>query len=53
MKITICYTKDESLKARTVEEYLRAMFPGIKVRESDKHPPYFHTYLTTKRPEKD
>ena len=48
MKITIAYTTGEELGARTVEEWCRAIFPGIKVRKSDRHPPYLHIYLTTK-----
>lgn len=49
MKIKITYQDGEELAARTVEEWCRIIFPGIKIRKSDRHPPYLHIYLTTKR----
>lgn len=49
MKITIAHLPGETLAARTVEEWCRVIFPGAKVRKSDRHPPYLHIYMTTKQ----
>lgn len=51
MKIQLSYLPGEDLAARTVEEWCRGTFPGVKVRESDRHPPFKHIYMTTKKPE--
>ena len=50
MKITISYIEDEQKEAATIVAVLRRLQPGVKVRESDRHPPFKHTYLTTKKP---
>lgn len=49
MKITISFLPEETLGAQFVEEWCRMMFHGVKVRKSDRHPPYLHTYVTTKK----
>lgn len=49
MKISISYEAYETLAARTVEEFCLAIFPGIRVHKSERHPPFLHTYLDTKK----
>lgn len=51
MKITIAYIPDEEEAATTSVAALRRISPGMKVRESERHPPFKHIYLTTKKPE--
>lgn len=51
MKITIAYTEGEELRASAIEEFARSVFPKAKVRKSERHPPFKHIYLTTKKPE--
>lgn len=50
MKIAISYSPGEELAARTAEEFFRALFTDAKVKKSDRHPPFKHIYLTTKKP---
>lgn len=50
MKITISYIEDEQKEAATIVAVLRRLQPGFKVRESDRHKPFLHVYLTTKKP---
>ena len=52
MKITIAYIPDEQETVTTSVAVLRNIFPDIKVRKSERHPPFKHIYLTTKMPEK-
>lgn len=52
MKIKIAYQDGEMLAARTVEEFVRAMWPMVKVHKSDRHAPFLHTYLTIEIPPK-
>ena len=52
MKISIAWSDGEELSARTVEEFARAFFTDVKVRKSDRHPPFQHMYLTTGKPRK-
>lgn len=52
MKITIAYLPEEQQRANSLLRYLQS-FLGVdvdKVRESDRHAPYKHTYLTTRKP---
>lgn len=51
MKITIAYLPEEKRSAGTIKTFVEAIIPGIRVRESDRHAPYRHVYLTTKKPE--
>ena len=52
MKITIAYIPDEQETVTTSVAVLRRIFPEIKVRKSERHPPFRHIYLTTKMPKK-
>lgn len=50
MKITIAYiSEEEGAEAAAVLAALRRLYPGARVRESDRHPPFHHFYLTTKQ----
>ena len=51
MKITLAYIPDEQEAVTDVVPALRHIFPNMKVRKSDRHPPFKHIYLTTKKPE--
>lgn len=50
MKITIAYTADEATKALTVLGIIRDYLPDTTVHKSERHPPYTHLYVSTKRP---
>ena len=51
MKITIAHLPEEERKSDLICRFVHRLCPGTKVRKSDRHPPYKHIYLTTKRPE--
>lgn len=51
MKITLAYIPDEEETATATVAVLRQLHPGAKARKSDRHPPFKHIYLTTKKPE--
>lgn len=51
MKITIAYLPGEEQEAGVVEALIRGLIPGIKPRKSDRHAPFYHIYLTTKKTE--
>lgn len=51
MKITLAYIPDEEEIATATVAVLHQLHPGAKVRKSDRHPPFKHIYLTTKKPE--
>ena len=50
MKITIAYIPDEEQTVTISVAALRRIFPSMKVRKSERHPPFKHIYLTTKMP---
>lgn len=50
MKHTIAYLPEEEPEAASDLEELRRRHPLAKVHKSDRHPPYKHIYLTTKKP---
>ena len=51
MKITLAYIRDEEETATATAAVLRQLHPGAKVRKSDRHPPFKHIYVATKKPE--
>lgn len=51
MKVTIAHTAEEREEAAAVLAALRPLLPGVRVRKSDRHPPFSHIYLTTRKPE--
>lgn len=50
MKITIAYIADEQESASDIVAALRRTYPGIKVRKSERHPPFKHIYINSKSP---
>ena len=52
MKITIAYLPAEDQEAADIQAAILRRFPGAKIRKSETHQPYKHTYLTTKKPGK-
>lgn len=50
MKIKFTYLPEEEPQAAAGVAALRRLHPGIMVRESDRHPPFRHIYLATKKP---
>lgn len=51
MKITIAYTIGEERKANLLKSLALGVIPDAKVRESDRHPPFAHIYISTRKPE--
>ena len=52
MKITIAYTEESSADAAASVAALQKVLPGVKVKKSEKHPPFMHLYLTTPKESK-
>ena len=52
MKITVAYLPEEERDAAATLETLRRCHPGVQVRRSEKHPPFKHIFLATKKPGK-
>ena len=50
MKISIAYLPEEQEAVAADLAVLLRQHPGIKIRKSDRHAPYKHVYLTTKKP---
>ena len=51
MKITVAYLPEDGDVSAVVAAILR-LYPDAKVRKSDRHAPYRHIYMTTKKPAK-
>ena len=49
MKITIAYTEDSGADAAASVAALLKVLPGARVKQSEKHPPFKHYYLTTRQ----
>lgn len=52
MKITLAYLPAEDQEAADIQTAILRRYPDAKIHKSEAHPPYKHTYLTTKKPEK-
>jgi len=52
MKITIAYIPEEEPEAATVVAAIRSSDSDFTARKSERHPPFKHIYLTTRRPGK-
>lgn len=50
MKISITYLPEEAQQAVPLVRLLLEHLPESKARNSDRHAPYKHIYLTTKKP---
>lgn len=51
MKITIAYLPGEERDINIIREFASSLLQPVKVHESDRHAPFKHIYLTTKKPE--
>ena len=47
----LAYLPEEEREADLINRFVQGLLPIEKVRKSDRHPPFKHIYLTTKRPE--
>ena len=52
VKITISYIGAEEQEAAGVLAALLALLPGVRVHKNESKPPFFHLYLTTRKPQK-
>lgn len=52
MKIKISSLPGEEWIVAGITAFINQLCPGTKIHKSEAHPPYKHTYLTTKKPEK-
>jgi len=50
VKITIAFLPEEQQEAAASVAALRELYPAVKIRRSEAHPPFMHIYLTTKKP---
>ena len=50
MKITVAYLPGEERNAGIIKAFIKGLVPGMKVKESDRHAPYKHIYLATRKP---
>lgn len=52
MKIKITYQAEEQQQADDLTDHIRRNYKGVKIRKSDKYPPFFHSYLSIRKPYK-
>lgn len=52
MKITFAFVDGEEQAARTLVRLIDSFLGGVKVHETNTHPPFKHIYLTSKKPQK-
>lgn len=55
MKIKITYSPNERDKVRLIARIAQQIMEpnGSRVKESDKHPPYRHIYISSKEPPRE
>lgn len=46
MKITIAYIEAEGGRVAATVDAIKQLLPTAKVRESERHPPFKHIYLS-------
>lgn len=51
MKVTIAYLPGEEREADILKRTVASIMEPAKVRESERHAPYRHIYITTRKPE--
>lgn len=51
MKITIAFYPEEAQEAYLLVRAARGILDVDKVRESERHPPVTHIYITSRKPE--
>lgn len=52
MKCSFSYLPEEEGQALAAVKAVRAAVPVLVIRKSERHPPFKHIYLTTKKPRK-
>lgn len=52
MKITVAYIPEEQEEVAAIVAALRPLQAWEKISKSDRHPPFKHVYLTTRKPGK-
>lgn len=52
MKVTITYMPGEEREADILKRAAASIMESVKVRESDRHAPYKHIYISTRNSEK-
>lgn len=50
LKIRIAYQPEEEQKAQAVAAMARHLLGDVRIHGADKHEPFRHLYITTKRP---
>lgn len=50
MKIRIAFRPEEEGQARAVAAMARHLLGDVRIHDIDKHEPFRHLYITTKRP---
>lgn len=50
MKIRIAYQQEEAEQAQTVAAMARELLGDVRIHDADRHKPFRHLYITTKRP---
>ena len=53
MKVKITYQRGEERRAALMAAFAKGLAPDAKVKESDKHPPYRHIYISSKEPPRE
>ena len=48
MKITIAYLPGEERESEIIRHFVESLIWPVKVRESERHAPYKHIYVTTR-----
>lgn len=51
MKVTVAYLPGEEREAEMLKNAAASIMEPAKVRESDRHAPFKHIYITSKKPE--
>ena len=51
MKITIAYIAEEKAEAEKELIHLMGIYPRARIHKSDRYTPFYHIYLTTKKPQ--
>lgn len=50
MKIKIAYQPEEEKQARAIASITSHLLGDVRIHGADKHEPFRHLYITTKRP---
>ncbi len=53
MKVKITYLPNERIKAFLAAKCIQQIMEPTRIKESDKHPPYRHIYISSKEPPRE